>query len=546
MGLHAIWPNGGERMVTTAPHSVGWWTPERVVQYHTLVRERSGLFFDQNRIGKLLEGVEDRMANLGLATPMEYWERMDHDPEEFASLISLLTVNETYFFRGVEELNLCVDLLLPDFFEVLHRKGEGDRPLSFVSAGCSSGEEPYSIAMAVLERHGNRIPFMVYGGDVDLQALAVARTGLYGENAFRNFDETRQGRYFTQEATNKKRVIDPVREKVHFFTLNLVSDAYPLPMHGADFIFYRNVSIYFDEQIKKKIFSQLSAHLTPGGCLFFSPAEIFFHNQPDVIPQTLCLEDRQGRFFFRKRDRRGSLSLQQGVEGKKREAPVCDGVEHPAESIQESLIGQRLEPAPIDLLSCVAEVTESGRGDGGSENTQKKVLAKVVRWAHDKRYEKALTQLDLYLLENPAHLRAITLKAAILLGDSPDLDPARVVAAKTLCQEVLAQDPLCYEALVLLAMAMHREGLDPTASMVPLKSAIFLQPARWPPHFYLAQTYEVLGETTMAAQEYQVVLYRMGQAGGWLDHGFDFLPLSFSSDELVHFCHVRLKQIHGS
>ncbi|MBF0584476.1 MAG: hypothetical protein HQL80_09625, partial [Magnetococcales bacterium] len=165
---------------------------------------------------------------------------------------------------------------------------------------------------------------------------------------------------------------------------------------------------------------------------------------------------------------------------------------------------------------------------------------------HDKRYEKALTQLDLHLLENPTHLRAITLKAAILLGSSDDLDPARVVVAKTLCREVLAQEPLCYEALVLLAMAIYREGLEPAASMPHLKSAIFLQPSRWLPHFYLAQTYEVLGETTMAAQEYQVVLYRMGQAGGWLDHGFDFLPLSFSSDELVHFCHVRLKQIHGS
>lgn len=547
MRVHTIWPNAGNVMLTTAQHSVGWWTPEIEVQYQTLVRERSGLSFDQNRIGKLFEGVEDRMATLGLTTPVEYWQRLENDQDEFGSLVSLLTVNETYFFRGIEELNLCVDVVLPAFVEALHHTGQGYRPLSIVSAGCSSGEEPYSIAMALLERHGVSIPFMVYGGDVDLKSLATARTGLYGENAFRQCDTTMQGRYFVSEAANKKRVVDQVREKVRFFTLNLMSDSYPFPVHGADFIFYRNVSIYFDEQIKKKIFSQLVAHLTPGGCLFLSPAEIFFHNQPDVLPKSLYLEDRQGRFFFRKQLLHGSLPRQHAKAEQRRETAAYAVVNNPVETIQESLAGQSLEKsASVDLLSLVAEVTESGAGDAGQEETQKKRLAKVVRWARDKRYEKALTQLDLYLLDYPTHLQAIILKAAILLGSSDDQEQAKLVTAKALCRGVLAQDLLCYEALLLLAMVLYREGVDPMAAMTHLKSAIFLQPSRWLPHFYLAQTYELLGETAMAAQEYQVVIYRMGQPGGWLDHGLDFLPLSLSLDELVNFCRFRLKQMHLS
>ncbi|MBF0584948.1 MAG: protein-glutamate O-methyltransferase CheR [Magnetococcales bacterium] len=529
-------------MHSTRSPSMDVWPPERVAEWHALVQDRSGLSFDRNRISKLLEGVEDRMRFLGVTTLGAYRQYLEQEPGEFEALISLLTVNETYFFRGNEELSLFAEFLLPEFFHALYQKGQGHRPVSIISAGCSSGEEPYSITMALLERHGHGIPFQVYGGDVDTQALSIARAGCYGENAFRSFDAGMRGRYFVQESAGKAQLMPQVREKVSFFTLNLMSDPYPLCMHGADFIFYRNVSIYFDEKIKKNIFSRLVAHLSPGGCLFFSPAEIFFHNQVDVRPPTVQLEDRQGRFFFRKQDPYGlRVPLPTAAKGKGQTAVA--GVVGP--SVKGGEGDRAAERAqPVAAIAPLASGLERLVEEGVEREKSKKRLAKWVRLAHEKRYKKLLSQLDLCLQEEPDHPQATVLKAAVLLAvgeEKMGLD-----MAKALCRRLLARDALHFEALVLLSIALRREGVEPTTQMAHLKAAVFLRPSCWLPHFYLAQTYELLGEIEMASREYQVVIYQLGQAGGWSEHGLTFLPLSLSADELVHFCHFRLKQMRSS
>ncbi|MEO5340713.1 MAG: protein-glutamate O-methyltransferase CheR [Magnetococcus sp. MYC-9] len=502
------------------------WSPAAIVLWHDLIRERSGLYFDPNRIGKLLEAVDDRQAALVCSSLADYWLRLHADPGEMETLISLLTVNETYFFRGIEELQVFADSLLPEFWHGL----AGARPVSIVSAGCSSGEEAYSIAMMVLERQGNGIPFLVHGGDVDGHALATARAALYGENAFRNFDESLRRRYFSQEAAGKERVVAHLQEKVDFFSLNLVADRYPPPMQGADFVFYRNVSIYFDELTKKKIFSHLLEHLTPGGCLFLSPAEIFFHNLPDVMPRRVRLEDRHGRFFFRKLLEPPANGPGGGAFDSSPAANKPDLSKWPRVAERDLPDARHRRPAPVLERS--------------EQQDLEKSLAKAVRLANEQQFRRALARLDPILREHPDHCQAATLKAAILLhgGD----DRATVSAAQKLCQGVLAKDSLCFAALVLLAMALHQEGVAPQERMARLKAAIFLNPSSWLPHFYLAQTCELLDEQTMAVREYQVVIHRLSQTTAWAEHGLSFLPLSFSADELIGFCQFRLRQMHPS
>ncbi|MEO5362895.1 MAG: protein-glutamate O-methyltransferase CheR [Magnetococcus sp. DMHC-8] len=511
--------------------------------WHTLVRARSGLSFDASRVGKLLEGLEDRMSACGLATPAAYWQRVHDDPGEFAALVSLLTVNETYFFRGIEELRLFAELLVPEW----QQQQRLTRPLSVVSAGCASGEEAYSIAMVLLDSHGDRLPFVVHGGDVDGRALAVAQAGQYGENAFRNFDAAVRARYFVREAPGRERIDAHLRSRVHFFALNLMADHYPAPLHGVDFIFYRNVSIYFDEPTKQTIFARLMAHLAPGGCLLPSPAEIFFHNQSHVRPGNVRLEDRQGRFFFRKLASSGATVGQAAAwpvtcrpardahpvadrPARQQSDMVADGSPSAWRSVDDIAY---LEPGPP-----VAKVQEGRKGE------RKKRLAKVVRLAHDGRHQEAMAHLDQHVREDADHDRALTLKAAILLhcGDERE----SVLTAGALCRAVLARDALSFEALVLLAMALHQAGVDPVERIAHLKAAIFLQPSSWLPHFYLAQTFELLDELPMAAREYQVVMHQMAQPGGWQNHGLTFLPLSFSAEELIHICRFRLQHLQQS
>ena len=516
MPVLAIWPNGAPMVEKTAFDDR--WTPETVALWHEWVRERSGLSFYPHRISKLLEGIEDRMAVIGLLNLNNYWQRLNHDPSELAALISLLTVNETYFSRGIEELNLFADLLVPEFLSTQAKQGTDVRPLSIVSAGCSSGEEVYSIAMTLLESHGDSVPFTVYGGDVDSQALTIARSGLYGENAFRSLDTGLRDRYFSKTQGDKEKIAAIVRDRVHFFALNLVSDRYPFQMHGADFIFYRNVSIYFNQATKKRIFSRLIQGMTPGGCLFVSPAEIFFHNQAEIKPNAVHLESRHGRFFFRKQPLHNTS------------APLTThrpAVHHPAITKRPS----------SEETACAAPQTTPA-------SITKERLAKALRLLQERRHKKALAQLDLLLQEQPEHTQATLLKAATLLHGDTGLVAIRM--AQQLCQAVLAKDALHFEALLVLAMGMHQQGVQPLVRIAHLKAAIFLRPSCWLPHFYLAQAYEVVNQLTMAAQEYRVVIYQITKEGRWPDHGLPFFPLSFSEDELISICQFKLQQIHPS
>ncbi|MBF0096863.1 MAG: protein-glutamate O-methyltransferase CheR [Magnetococcales bacterium] len=502
------------------------WTPAALHQWQTLVRERSGLFFDQNRISRLREGVEDRMLVCAIGERQVYWQLVQESDQEFAALLTLLTVNESYFFRGMEELRLFCDALLPSY----QQKQRLNRPVSVVSAGCASGEEAYSIAILLLESHGDKYPFQVRGGDVDGRALQVARDGLYGESAFRGCDGGLRQRYFARDGSGRERIVAQLQDKVAFFPLNLMSEIYPEPLRGVDFIFYRNVSIYFDAQSKRAIFCRLLEQLAPHGCLFLSPAEIFFHNQPQIRPNDVHLDAWQGRFFFRKLARRVAPVLTwPGEERREREEGAREPIAQPATAMRA-----RAAEVAQDLLLAGEKLS--------NKMDRQRQMAKVVRLALADEVEQALQHVAKRLWSDPPHPQVATLKAAVLLCDWQDRSALREAIA--LCRAVIKRDALCFEGLVLLAMGLHQEGGDAIERIAHLRAAVFLNPASWLPHYYLAQAYESLQELGMAAREYQVVIYRLTQAGGIHGHGLPLLPLPFAEQALIQYCQNRLQQMN--
>ncbi|MBF0184543.1 MAG: protein-glutamate O-methyltransferase CheR [Magnetococcales bacterium] len=502
------------------------WSADDLARWQALVREQSGLFFDQNRISKLREGIEDRQLACGITSRKAYWQRVQEDAAEFAALLSLLTVNETYFFRGIEELRLFCDDLLPAY----RQQQAAERTVNVVSAGCASGEEAYSLAILLLERHGEECGFGVRGGDVDGRALQLAAGGVYGEYAFRNCDPCLRQRYFTREVGGRERVIDALRRRVHFFPLNLMSAIYPDPMQGVDFIFYRNVSIYFDAATKRAVFNRLLDQLAPGGCLFLSPAEIFFHNQPQVRPGNVHLESWQGRFFFRKRAGR-SVVAAVAWEGENRR----DGqpVAMPPGQQPAGTTRSRAFEVAQDLLMAGEK--------GQAKQDRQKQMAKVIRLVLAGALEEALQLLLKRLWSDPPHPQVATLRAAILLCLTEDRQALR--QAVELCRAVIKRDALCFEGLLLLAMGLHQEGGDPIEQIAHLRAAVFLRPDSWLPHYYLALAYELLQEMAMAVREYQIVICRLKQSDGVQRHGLPFLPLPLTVQELVDGCQNRLQQI---
>jgi chemotaxis protein methyltransferase CheR len=183
--------------------------------------------------------------------------------------MDILTTNETYFFREGFQLKAFTDEILPEL-KVLK---ERERTLRIWSAGCSTGEEPYTIAMLLLELNcfpGWRIE--IVGSDISQRVVQVARKGIYTKSSFRSTDERYLKRFFT-ETPEGYRICDQVRELVTISHMNLF-DANRLALLGKmDIIFCRNVIIYFDLASKKRVIESFHHMLREGGYLLLGHSE---------------------------------------------------------------------------------------------------------------------------------------------------------------------------------------------------------------------------------------------------------------------------------
>ncbi len=238
-----------------------------------LIRDYSGLYFDDSSKYLLERRLSRRVLNLHLDSFRDYYRYLLYDKrreEELAAIMDVLTVNETYFFREQSQLEAFTEELLP---ELKARKGSSRR-LRIWSAGCSSGEEPYTIAMLILEQG---LPMQgweveVLGSDINQRVLQAARRGLYRQNSFRSTNEYYIKKYFVQEG-DAFRIKDVVRRLVSFSHLNLLDALKARFIGTVDVVFCRNVLIYFDQEARKKVADVFYQRLAEGGYLLLGHAE---------------------------------------------------------------------------------------------------------------------------------------------------------------------------------------------------------------------------------------------------------------------------------
>ncbi|KIH77370.1 MCP methyltransferase, CheR-type [Geoalkalibacter ferrihydriticus] len=190
--------------------------------------------------------------------------------DELAQAIDLLTTNETYFFREESQLRTFVEEVIPEIKK--RRESEGSRKLRIWSAGCSTGEEPYTLAM-LLHRAGlHDWNIDIIGTDISQRVLQVARKGVYGPSSFRTTDSRYIQDYF-EESEGKYRIVDEVRRMVNISHLNLFDNSRVSLLGHMDAIFCRNVIIYFDLEAKKKVVENFFQRLHPGGFLMLGHSE---------------------------------------------------------------------------------------------------------------------------------------------------------------------------------------------------------------------------------------------------------------------------------
>ncbi|MEQ8768228.1 MAG: CheR family methyltransferase [Planctomycetota bacterium] len=221
--------------------------------------------------------------------------RGDRIDREMLALVPLVTNHESYFFRHPEQIAALRRLALEPYLE-----SPQARPLRIWSAGCASGEEPYSLAIEVQEHLGQRRywPVEILGTDVDVASIERARLGLYDARALRSLPRRFLGRHFAPE-TSGVRVLDAIRQRVRFDTHNLLLGA-TRPEGPFDVIFCRNVLIYFGGEEARRALRHMVAQLVPGGLLILGPVESVRGRFDRLVPELQIAQDGEVTYYLRR------------------------------------------------------------------------------------------------------------------------------------------------------------------------------------------------------------------------------------------------------
>lgn len=231
---------------------------------------RKGIGLDAASIGSPLieRTVRARMKTLGLDSTAEYERMLLHSAAEFDELIEAVVVTETWFFRDREPFNAFTLIAAGEWLPQ-----HPDEPMRILSVPCSSGEEPYSLAMCLLDAGVAQERFQIDAVDISQNALLRAARGIYGKNSFRGQELAFRDRHFT-EVKDGFALSAIVRQQVNFQRDNVLDDGFMVDRPPYDFIFCRNLLIYFDRATQDLTLAKLHRLLAADGMLFVGPAEL--------------------------------------------------------------------------------------------------------------------------------------------------------------------------------------------------------------------------------------------------------------------------------
>ncbi len=250
-------------------------TPETFSRIRDVIYHKLGLRFEDQKIYFLEKRIEKRMAYLNLDSEEAYAFFLRHsDPKdvEMQALANLITTNETYMFREFEQLQAFSDYCLPD---VISRKVKaGDRTLNIWSAGCSSGEEAYTLAIILREviHDFSRWKITITGSDIDQERLQMAQTAVYDDRAVKEVPAEYFDRHIYRDRKDY-RIAPETKEMVDFIHLNLNDRLAMRRMTNYDFVFCRNVLIYFDDESRRSAVEHFYHALNKGGYIFLGHSD---------------------------------------------------------------------------------------------------------------------------------------------------------------------------------------------------------------------------------------------------------------------------------
>lgn len=237
-----------------------------------IIHEHCGIFLPDNVTFLLERRLRPRLKALELEDFRSYYRYVKYTRdgyEELCEIVERITTNETYFFREEYQLKDFIEEIIPDILQ----EHERDLPVNIWSAGCSSGEEPYTLAM-LLNDSGftNSFDFNILANDISQQVLDKARDGIYREASFRETRPDVMMRYFRREGA-RFRINENIRRQVTFEQANLIDSSTLIGYQNFDVIFCRNVMIYFAKESREQLLQEFLERLRPGGYLLLGHSE---------------------------------------------------------------------------------------------------------------------------------------------------------------------------------------------------------------------------------------------------------------------------------
>jgi chemotaxis protein methyltransferase CheR len=438
-------------------------------RFRAVIAQRLGLEVDETKLGVLDELLAERIRQTRSGTAAGYLRRLDAAETAGAEarvLAENLTVGETYFFRHADSLRAFAQVAVPDCLR------RGPR-LRILSAGCSSGEEAYSLVMTLREQAHDfdAVETSVRAIDINPAALRKARDGIYTAWSLRETPAHLRARYFRPSGALQE--LDPeVRARVVFEERNLIEDDPVFFYPGAfDAIFCRNVTIYFAQETTRQVIARLSGALSRGGYLFLGHSENLRGISTDFH---LC--HSHGTFYYQRRDGEAAAPASPPEPGS-RPAPFylpdatgswVDDIGRASARIARLAHDPPAEPAPAPAPPEPPAPPPPSAGD----------VALALSYLGRERFADALAVLEALPIESQRDVDVQLLRAVALVN------AGQVASAERVCGELLAVDELNAGAHYLMALCRDQSG-DRAGATRHDETAVYLAPGFAMPHLHL-------------------------------------------------------------
>jgi chemotaxis protein methyltransferase CheR len=425
-----------------------------------LLLERAGLRLHADNYAHLRHAVEARLVERNLTDVRTYVRALRHaeGDAELRALLPFVTVGKTDFFRDDRQFSALETDLLPRALANARRDG---RRLMIWSAGCATGEEPYSLAMVLAELGARPFETTIWATDINPEALDKARSGWFAPRRMSGVSDGRRVRFFVSEGTGY-RVRPGVRELVRFEHQNLAEAAWrTAPRGGFDLVLCRNVIIYFDLPTIRRVLDNFHDALRPDGLLLLGYSESLYK----VHARFEMIDLRGGAFGYRPIS--GFTASRTDLRAIVPPKPI--------------VLPRPLPPPPAPVPDVPVK--------------NDPVAEAVVR-IEQGEFTEAARLLDETVERSPHRLDAVLTLANVagLLGEWRK--------ARTLLEGALARDPVSTDAHVFLALAAFQQGHLEDARR-ELSRALFLEPTLAIAHYLLAQTLEKAKDPTGARRSYR-------------------------------------------